>query len=62
MDKGFKNPITVRNVLDQNLQWLLDVIVDSRISIEVKDGQWTANHHQNLNALPFLKELEKILN
>lgn len=56
-----KNPITVRNVLDQNLQWLLDVIVDSRLSIEVKDGQWAPNHHQNLKALPFFERARKNL-
>lgn len=35
-----KNPITVKNVTETNLQWLMDVIVDSRPDVEGEIGSF----------------------
>ena len=33
-----RNPISVKNVTEANLQWLMDVIVDSRPDVELRNG------------------------
>lgn len=35
-----KNPISIKNVTETNLQWLMDVIVDSRPDIEENQGRF----------------------
>lgn len=43
-----ENSITVQNMTNENLQWLLDVIVDSRLSLSVKtpDGIIESSHSE----------------
>lgn len=38
------NPITVKNVAELSLQWLLDLIVDSRTDIQNNNGQLVSAH------------------
>lgn len=47
-----KNPITIKNVTEANLQWLMDVIVDSRADIEGEIGNL---HIANVNTSVLLK-------
>lgn len=53
-----KNPITVRNVTDESLQWLLDLIADSRADIE-PDGNQLKMLHQNVNDILLLLQSRK---
>lgn len=46
-----KNPITVRGVTDINLQWLLDVIVDSRFDMRLGQGGLQINQAEAINLL-----------
>ena len=39
-----KNPITIKNVTVTNLQWLMDVIVDSRSDIKYNQGELMLDH------------------
>lgn len=59
------NDITVRNVTTTNLQWLLDVIADSRSDIENNGGNSLALAHVNIQHLLLLgaarKNLETIM-
>ena len=50
-----KNPISVKNVTETNLQWLIDVIVDSRPDVEEEIGSLQLLH---INASVLLKMLE----
>lgn len=57
-------PISVKNVTNSTLSWLLDVIVDSRTDIEVQDGQ-LSSVHANIDDILKLgvarKNIEKIM-
>ena len=59
-----QNPISVKDVTKTNLQWLLDVIVDSRADIEGQIGNLKISH-ANVSDLLLLgtarKNLEKIM-
>lgn len=35
-----QNPITIKNVIEMNLQWLLDIIVDSRLELVNSEGTY----------------------
>lgn len=63
--KVLRNPITVKNVTDANLRWLMDVIVDSRSDILVnQNGGLSLNHVHVGNLLAMgvaRKNLETIL-
>lgn len=62
-----KNPISIKNVTEVNLQWLMDVIVDSRSDIKIDQGQICIDHYdlgklgQMLNMGIARKNLETIL-
>ena len=60
-----KNPIDVKNVTSLNLQWLLDVIADSRADIEGDPSSMKLASSINANNMFLLKQarnnLEKIL-
>ena len=62
-----KNPISIKNVTEANLQWLMDVIVDSRSDIKVEQGKLCLDHFvpsklgQMLNMGIARKNLETIL-
>lgn len=60
-----KNPITAKNVTDKSLQWLLDIIADSRADIEFVDDTNINFVHQNVPELRLLiqsrKNVETIL-
>ncbi len=59
-----KNPISIKNVTEVNLQWLMDVIVDSRSDIKADHGKYMLDH-VDLNNLMAMgaarKNLETIL-
>lgn len=60
-----KNPITAKNVTDKSLQWLLDIIADSRADIEFVNDTNINFVHQNVPELRLLiqsrKNIETIL-
>ena len=62
-----KNSITVKNVAEVNLQWLLDVIADSRVdvSITVSENKTEVRTDANLGLVSYfrssLSNLEKIM-
>ena len=53
-----KNPITVKNVTNESVQWLLDIIADSRADIGVVNGQLQIIH-QNVNDVLLLNQSRK---
>ncbi len=53
-----KNPITVKNVTSESLQWLLDLIADSRADIEFVDKKINIVH-QRVNNLFLLLQARK---
>lgn len=58
------NPISAKNVTDLNMQWLLDIIVDSRPDIKNDNGQITIVHNSVPNLLlqgSVRKQVEQIL-
>lgn len=58
------NPISIKDVTEMNLQWLLDVIVDSRTDIQEINGQLSIAHNtvQDLQLLGSARlQVEKIL-
>ena len=58
------NPISIKDVTEMNLQWLLDVIVDSRTDIQEINGQLSIAHNtvQDLWLLGSARlQVEKIL-
>lgn len=58
------NPISIKDVTEMNLQWLLDVIVDSRTDIQEINGQLSIAHNtvQDLRLLGSARlQVEKIL-
>ena len=60
-----KNPITVKNVTDNSLQWLLDIIADSRADVEFINDAKINFVNQNVPELKLLiqsrKNVETIL-
>ncbi len=50
-DGNLDAPITVKNVSKETLQWLLDIIVDSRMDIISKNGQLSLAHADFNNVL-----------
>lgn len=56
-------PITVKNVTSYNLQWLLDIITDSRLELLFQDGQAVGSGNLNdfMLLLDSRKNIEKIL-
>lgn len=59
-----KNPITIKNVTNDSLQWLLDIIADSRADLELVDGKLNIMHQSVPNILLLLqarKNIELIL-
>ena len=59
------NPITIKNVTETNLQWLMDVIVDSRPDIEKINDELAIPSHINVSTMLTMgtarKNLETIL-
>lgn len=58
------NPITVKNVTETNLQWLMNVIVDSRPDIKEYNGKYAISHIDTATLLRMgtaRKNLETIL-
>lgn len=59
------NEINVKNVTEINLQWLLDVITDSRSDIRKDENSLAIDHNTNVNFTLFLgaarKNIEKIM-
>lgn len=53
-----KNPISVKNVTEESLQWLLDLIADSRIDVE-PDGNQLRMLHQNVGDVVLLLKARK---
>jgi len=53
-----KNPITVKNVVSSSIQWLLDIIADSRADIELTEGGLKIVHQQ-VNDLLLLTQARK---
>lgn len=64
-DGQLKNPIDVKNVTSLNLQWLLDVIADSRADVEGNPSSMKLAPSTNANSMFLLKQarnnLETIL-
>lgn len=59
-----KNPITIKNVTNDSLQWLLDIIADSRADLELVDGKLNIMHQSVPNILLLIqarKNIELIL-
>ena len=54
-----KNPITIKNVTGDSLQWLLDIIADSRADIEFVDDTNINFIHQNVPELKLLLQSRK---
>ncbi len=54
-----KNPITIKNVTGDSLQWLLDIIADSRADIEFVDDTNINFIHQNVPELRLLLQSRK---
>ena len=54
-----KNPITIKNVTGDSLQWLLDIIADSRADIEFVDDTNINLIHQNVPELKLLLQSRK---
>lgn len=48
-DGSLNNPISVENVMDINMQWLLDIIVDTRVDVKYKGNSWHILHYPNGN-------------
>lgn len=67
LDGVLKNPISIKNVTEVNLQWLMDVIVDSRSDIKIDQEKLCIDHFvpgklaQMLNVGIARKNLEAIL-
>lgn len=59
------NEINVKNVTEVNLQWLLDVIADSRSDIKNNGDDLVTDHNTNVNSVLLLglarKNIEKIM-
>lgn len=58
------NPISVKNVTDETLKWLLDVIVDSRVDIDFIDGVLNYTHVNIYDTLKLgvaRKNIEKVM-
>lgn len=59
------NPISIKNVTETNLQWLMDVIVDSRPDIEKQNGELAIPSYINVPTMLTMgtarKNLETIL-
>ena len=58
------NPITIKNVTETNLQWLMDIIVDSRPDIEEHKGKYIISNIDTATLLTMgtaRKNLETIL-
>lgn len=50
------NPITVKNVTSSNLQWMLDVIADSRVDIIARADGTVSAERVNLSELTLLRQ------
>lgn len=58
------NPIQVKNMSDETLKWLLDVIVDSRPNVMLTNTGWKFNHtnEQDIHLLGIARtNIEKVL-
>ena len=54
ISRKLNKPIVIQNVTSDNLKWLLDIIVDSRVDLlEVENGKW--NIQQNIQHVELLK-------